>query len=59
MFTGVFGFLMMSVLLVPFYYIKVVAPFPTNAHGVVEDFPDAITQIMNNKLILLAVIGKI
>jgi len=56
---GVFGFLMMSVLLVPFYYIKVVAPFPANAHGVVEDFPDAITQIMNNKLILLAVIGNI
>lgn len=50
---------MMSVLLVPFYYIQVGSPLAgNNPRGVIEDFPDAITQIMNNKWILLALIGK-
>lgn len=50
---------MMSILLVPFYYIKVSPPFGgNNSNGVIEDFPDAITQIMNNKWILIALIGK-
>jgi len=50
---------MMSLLLVPFYYIKVGAPLAgNNSRGVIEDFPEAITQIMNNKLILLALTGK-
>lgn len=58
-FSGVFGFLMMSILLVPFYYIKVGSPFAgNNSRGVIEDFPEAITQIMNNKMILFALIGK-
>jgi len=57
---GVFGFLMMSLLLVPFYYIKVGEPLAgNNSRGVIEDFPEAITQIMNNKWILLALIGNI
>lgn len=55
-FLGAFGFLMMSLILVPCYYIKI--PFSTNPRGVIDDLPDAITQIMNNKLILLALIGK-
>jgi len=50
---------MMSLLLVPFYYIKVGDPFNrSNSRGVIEDFPEAITQIMNNKWILVALIGK-
>ncbi|VVC26387.1 Chloroquine-resistance transporter-like,Nucleotide-sugar transporter-related [Cinara cedri] len=57
---GVFGFLMMGSLLVPFYYIKVGSPLGDgNSRGVIEDFPEAITQIMNNKLILIALIGNI
>jgi len=56
---GVFGFLMMSFLLVPFYYIKVDIFANNNSRGVIEDFPEAITQIMNNKIILLALIGNI
>lgn len=49
---------MMSLLLVPFYYIKVGPPFDKyNSRNVIEDFPEAITQIMNNKWILLALIG--
>jgi hypothetical protein len=49
---------MMSFLLVPFYYIKVDIFANNNSRGVIEDFPEAITQIMNNKIILLALIGK-
>lgn len=50
---------MMGVLLIPFYYIKVGDPFNNNnSRGVIEDFPEALTQIMNNKMILLALIGK-
>jgi len=49
----------MSLLLIPFYYIKFDDPIhKRNSHCVIEDFPDAITQIINNKWILLALIGK-
>lgn len=48
----------MGLLLVPFYYIKVGDPLGKgNSRGVIEDFPEAITQIMNNKWILIALIG--
>lgn len=48
----------MSILLVPFYYIHVGKSFAANkSRDVIEDFPDAITQIMNNKWILLALTG--
>uniref|UniRef100_A0A2H8TMK8 Transmembrane protein C2orf18 n=1 Tax=Melanaphis sacchari TaxID=742174 RepID=A0A2H8TMK8_9HEMI len=57
---GVFGFLIMSLLLVPFYYIHVSPPLAgNNSRGVIEDFPEAIIQIMNNKWILVALIGNI
>lgn len=57
---GLFGFLMMGLLLVPFYYINVGPPLAgNNSRGVIEDFPEAITQIMNNKWILVALIGNI
>lgn len=49
---------MIGSLLVPFYYIKTSVLGDTNPRGVIEDFPDAVTQIMNNKLILIALIGK-
>jgi len=49
---------MMSLLLIPFYYINVGPPLGNNSRGVIEDFPEAITQIMNNKWILIALIGK-
>lgn len=49
----------MGLLLVPFYYIKVGEYLGTsNPRGVIEDFPDAIIQIINNKWILIALIGK-
>lgn len=54
---GTFGFVVMSLLLIPFYFIKVGSPFAENAHGVMEDFPDAITQIYNNGWLLVSCIG--
>lgn len=49
----------MSLILVPCYYIKIGEPLNTNSsRGVIDDFPEAITQIMNNKWILVALIGK-
>lgn len=49
---------MMSLLLVPFYYIQGGPLAGNNSRRVIEDFPEAITQIMNNKWILLSLIGK-
>ncbi|XP_063704025.1 solute carrier family 35 member F6 [Culicoides brevitarsis] len=56
---GVFGFCMISCLLVPFYFIHVPAPFSANAHGVLEDLPDALCQIANNPLLIVAITGTI
>lgn len=49
---------MMGSLLVPMYYIKISGFEGNNPRNVIEDFPEAITQIMNNKLILFALIGN-
>ncbi|XP_065199806.1 solute carrier family 35 member F6 [Planococcus citri] len=54
---GTFGFVVLSILLIPFYFIKVGPPFAENAHGVLEDFPDAITQIYNNGWLLVSCVG--
>lgn len=56
---GVFGFSMLACLLVPMYFIHVPAPFDKNAHGVLEDLPDALCQIMNNPYLVLAITGTI
>lgn len=54
---GFFGFAVMSMLLIPFYFIHVPAPFSNNSRGVLEDLPDAFTQMGNNKLIILSIVG--
>lgn len=56
---GFFGFSVLGLLLVPMYYIKVGPPFSSNAHGSLEDFLDAITQIKNNFQLILAIMGTI
>ncbi|XP_050530943.1 solute carrier family 35 member F6-like [Daktulosphaira vitifoliae] len=56
---GVFGFVIMSILLVPFYYINVGPPLASNSSGSLEDFPDAIVQIMSNGFLFIALIGNI
>lgn len=51
---GVFGLFILTVLYVPLNFLKAGPPFGNNAHGVVEDFLDAIAQMANNFLIVLA-----
>uniref|UniRef100_A0A6M2DWU6 Putative solute carrier family 35 member f6-like protein n=1 Tax=Xenopsylla cheopis TaxID=163159 RepID=A0A6M2DWU6_XENCH len=56
---GFFGFVVLLSLQIPFYYIKVGPPFNKNAHGSLEDLPDAFTQIINSPQLLVAVLGMI
>ncbi|XP_055550587.1 solute carrier family 35 member F6 [Wyeomyia smithii] len=56
---GFFGFSILGVLLVPMYFITTVAPFNNNAHGVLEDLPDALVQMKNNYQLILAILGTI
>lgn len=56
---GFFGFSVLGMLLVPMYFIKVGPPFNHNAHGVLEDLPDALIQMSNNYQLILAIIGTI
>lgn len=56
---GTFGLVVLGLLLFPFYFIHVPEPFSSNAHGVLEDLPDALAQMMNNKLLFLAILGTV
>ncbi|XP_018909013.1 solute carrier family 35 member F6 isoform X1 [Bemisia tabaci] len=56
---GAFGFMILSTLMFPMSYVKVGPPFSNNAQSVLEDFPDAIVQMRNNKLIVLALAGAV
>ncbi|XP_022906156.1 solute carrier family 35 member F6 [Onthophagus taurus] len=56
---GVFGFLVLGLLQIPFYFIYVGHPFSNNSRGVLEDVIDAFVQINNNPLLLLAILGTI
>ncbi|XP_014277436.1 solute carrier family 35 member F6 [Halyomorpha halys] len=54
---GIFGFVTLCILLIPFYFIHV--PQATNPHGALEDLPDALYQIYNNFWIAIALTGTI
>lgn len=56
--TGIFGFTVITILLVPFYWIPG-GIFSSNPRGVLEDIPDAFTQIGNNPMLLLPILGQI
>ncbi|KAJ9596583.1 hypothetical protein L9F63_012416 [Diploptera punctata] len=56
---GLFGFSILGLLLIPFYYIHVPAPFTNNARGSLEDAIDAFVQMGNNPLIVCAVTGTV
>lgn len=56
---GVFGFCVLGSLLLPMYFIHVPSPFNNNSRGVIEDLPDAFAQIMNNKLLIVAISGTV
>lgn len=55
--TGIFGFTVITILLVPFYWIPG-GIFSSNPRGVLEDIPDAFTQIGNNPMLLLPILGQ-
>ncbi|CAH0716709.1 unnamed protein product, partial [Brenthis ino] len=56
---GVFGFSVLSVLLVIFYWVPAPPHFDNNARGTIEDVVDGLVQIGNNSLLLLAILGTI
>ncbi|XP_071537220.1 solute carrier family 35 member F6-like [Panulirus ornatus] len=53
---GVFGFTIMTILLVPFNWIPA-GMFSTNPRGVLEDIPDAFIQLSNNPVIVAPLLG--
>lgn len=56
-FLGFFGFVVLSLLLIPMYFIPV-GSFGDNPRQVLEDAIDAFCQIGNQPLILLALLGN-
>ncbi|XP_018425361.1 PREDICTED: solute carrier family 35 member F6 [Nanorana parkeri] len=55
---GLFGFIILTILLIPFYYIPAEG-FSNSARGVLEDSLDAFCQIGRQPLIILALLGNI
>ncbi|KAG8298210.1 hypothetical protein J6590_018614 [Homalodisca vitripennis] len=56
---GIFGFVILGFLHIPFYYISVPPPFSSNSRSTLEDIPDALVQMWNNKLIIVALLGTV
>ncbi|XP_048004805.1 uncharacterized protein LOC125240776 isoform X1 [Leguminivora glycinivorella] len=56
---GVFGFSVLSALLVVFYWTPAPPHFGHNARGTVEDAVDGLVQIGNNPVLLVAILGTI
>ncbi len=54
---GIFGFTILSLLLIPLYYIKVPQLSKDDPDHRLENVPDALHQIADNPVILAAVIG--
>lgn len=55
---GTFGFLVLSILLIPMYWIPA-GIFSGNPRGVLEDVPDAFYQMGSNPVLIAAVLGNI
>lgn len=56
--TGLFGFVILSLLLVPMYYVPA-GSFSGNPRGTLEDALDAFCQVARQPLIALALLGNI
>lgn len=56
--TGLFGFVILSLLLIPMYYIPV-GSFSSSPRGTLEDALDAFCQMGQKPLITLALLGNI
>ncbi|KZS20071.1 Solute carrier family 35 member F6 [Daphnia magna] len=56
---GIFGFVTLSLLLIPMYFLRVGPPFSSNPRMVLEDALDGFTQMKNNPMIILAMSGTV
>ncbi|XP_069702216.1 solute carrier family 35 member F6-like [Periplaneta americana] len=56
---GIFGFSILGLLLIPFYFIYVPAPFSDNPRNVLEDALEAFVQMGNNPWLICAIIGTV
>lgn len=56
---GTFGFVVLSILLIPMYFIHVPSRFSNNPRGVMEDVIDAFVMIKNNHLLLVPLTGTV
>ena len=56
---GIFGFTVLSILLVPMYFIHVPEQFSRNPRGVLEDAIDTFYMIKNNNLLLVPITGTV
>ena len=54
---GIFGFVTLSLLLIPMYFLRVGPPFSSNPRMVLEDALDGFIQMRNNPMIILAMSG--
>ncbi|KAF5279940.1 hypothetical protein FQR65_LT15122 [Abscondita terminalis] len=56
---GIFGFVVLAFLQIPFYFIMVPPPFASNDRGALEDALDALVQMGNNYRLVISIIGTI
>ncbi|XP_063219046.1 solute carrier family 35 member F6 [Bacillus rossius redtenbacheri] len=54
---GLFGFTILGLLQIPFYFIYV--PFADNSRGSLEDALEAFVQMAHNQLIIVAILGTV
>lgn len=54
---GIFGFLGICLVMIPFNYIRVPPPFADNSRGTLEDTMDAFVQIGNDGRLFMAIVG--
>ena len=57
-FAGIFGFIGISIALIPLNYITAPPPFTDNSRGTLEATTEALIEIGNNNKLLIAVIGQ-
>lgn len=55
---GVFGFIGIGLLMIPFNFIQAPPPFADNSRGTLEATVDAFVQIGHSVYLLTAIIGK-
>jgi len=56
-FTGIFGFIGISIAMIPLNYISAPPPFADNSRGTLEASKEALIEIGNNGNLLIAIIG--